>query len=219
MSWDFNDIKVGSIVNVQAYKHNGFLYRQWTNAKILFHNPRHIVLSLKGARVIENIKGRKGWSYKDDALWFIPKASFYNSIMMFRDGAKCYYINLASYPIYEDNTIKFIDYDLDIKHYPNKELQIVDKEEFEENARKFNYGPLIKEAILNEIQNIIWMYNNDSYFFSSNIIDYYLDIMFKDKLLTQKQYNEYKHNKEHSFFEESQMLQVLRNYKKKTFPK
>ncbi|ATO31079.1 rnase g and e associated domain containing protein [Mycoplasmopsis bovirhinis] len=219
MSWDFHDIKVGQIVNVQAYKHNGFLYRQWTNAKLLFHNKRHLVLSLKGSRVIENIKGRKGWSYTDDALWFIPKDSFYNTIMMFRSGAKCYYINLASQPIYEDNTIKFIDYDLDIKHYPNKELQIVDKEEFEANAKKFNYSKIIKLTILNEIQNLIGLYNNDAYFFNDSIIDYYLDLMHQDKLLSDAKYHEYKQNKHQSYLEESQMFKMLRRFGKKPYHK
>lgn len=53
MKWNFTDIKVGMQINVQAYKHNGFLYRQWSQAKVIFHNKRHIVLSLKGTKVIE----------------------------------------------------------------------------------------------------------------------------------------------------------------------
>ncbi|UWV92605.1 hypothetical protein [Mycoplasmopsis cynos] len=44
------------MINIQAYKHDGFLYRQWTNAKVIFHNKRHIVLSLKGTRVTETLK-------------------------------------------------------------------------------------------------------------------------------------------------------------------
>ncbi|UWV81227.1 hypothetical protein [Mycoplasmopsis cynos] len=48
------------MINIQAYKHDGFLYRQWTNAKVIFHNKRHIVLSLKGTRVTETLKAQKG---------------------------------------------------------------------------------------------------------------------------------------------------------------
>ncbi|WAM01207.1 hypothetical protein NWE60_00835 [Mycoplasmopsis felis] len=36
MKWNFTDIKVGMQINVQAYKHNGFLYRQWSQAKVIF---------------------------------------------------------------------------------------------------------------------------------------------------------------------------------------
>ncbi|MCU9936674.1 hypothetical protein NWP96_06265 [Mycoplasmopsis cynos] len=84
MEWDFSQVKVGKMINIQAYKHDGFLYHQWTNAKVIFHNKRHIVLSLKGTRVTETLKVRKGWIYKDDALWFIPKKSFYNAIVLFK---------------------------------------------------------------------------------------------------------------------------------------
>ncbi|AMD81327.1 hypothetical protein MCANPG14_00938 [Mycoplasmopsis canis PG 14] len=215
MEWDFSEIKVGKMINVQAYKHDGFLYRQWTNAKIIFHNKRHIVLSLKGTRVIETLKSRKGWSYKDDALWFIPKKAFYNTIVMFKVGlGKSYYTNLASAPIFEDNTIKFIDYDLDLKSYPTKELQIVDKEEFNENSKRYDYTPIMKSKILNEVKNIVDLYSTNEYFFNDGIIDYYLEIMHKDKLITDNKFEAYRSIKNNSLCEETDMINSLRNFNK-----
>ncbi|WAM02954.1 DUF402 domain-containing protein [Mycoplasmopsis cynos] len=72
---------------------------------------------------------------------------------------KSYYINLSSYPIFEDRTIKFIDYDLDLKSYPTKELQIVDKEEFNENSRYYGYSKLTKTKIFKEVRNVVELYS------------------------------------------------------------
>ncbi|WP_036458820.1 DUF402 domain-containing protein [Mycoplasma leonicaptivi] len=214
MEWDFSDIKVGMIINVQAYKHNSQLYRQWCNAKVIFHNKKHIVLSLKGTRVIESFKVSKGWTYKDDALWFIPKKSFYNSIVMLKKNyGNLYYINLASYPIFEDNTIKFIDYDLDLKSYPNKDLQIVDKDEFHENAKKYKYSLNIKNKIFNEVQNLVSLYSSNQYFFKEDILKYYIQILYNDKLISESQYLMYLNNGKKSLLEETSMFKKFNNLK------
>lgn len=190
MEWDFSKLKIGSMINVQAYKHNGFLYRQWNGAKVIFQNKRHIVLFLYGTKVTEFNRENNGWKYNENAIWFLPKNSFYNAIVLFKENiGKYYYINMASKPIFEDNTIKFIDYDLDIKCYPGKNLQVVDREEFSQNSKLMNYSDEIKTKIYEEIKNIIEDYNSFSYFFNDEIIDYYLEILLKDKLISKTFYN------------------------------
>ncbi|MCU4706376.1 DUF402 domain-containing protein [Mycoplasma sp. CSL7503-lung] len=215
MKWDFSKVQIGQMVNIQAYKHNGKLYRQWSNAKIIFHNKRHIVLSLKGTRVVETSKNYKGWKYKEDAIWFFPKDSLYNTIVLIkRKLGYSYYTNLASRPIFEDNTIKFIDYDLDIKSYPNRDLQIVDKEEFKENSKLYNYPEQLKKDIYNELTEVITLYNKDEYFFNEGIIAYYLELMLKDKLIDLKTYNIYTKKYKNSYSEETEMFNKLNKYLK-----
>ncbi|TDV24456.1 hypothetical protein BCF59_0427 [Mycoplasmopsis mustelae] len=218
MQWDFKKLQIGAMVNVQAYKHDGFLYRQWTNAKVIFHNKKHVVLALRGTRVLESRNSAKGWKYKDDAIWFLPKRSLYNTIVLLKKGVgSLYYTNIASYPIFEDNTIKFIDYDLDLKSYPNKDLQIVDKEEFKTNSNKFNYSHRLKEKIFNEITEVVNLYNNEAYFFNEEIILYYLNIMLKDKLIDEKNYNSYYQMYHKNYSEETEMMMQLRNFKTKKY--
>ncbi|WP_416322672.1 DUF402 domain-containing protein [Mycoplasmopsis felis] len=217
MKWNFTNIKVGMQINVQAYKHNGFLYRQWSQAKVIFHNKRHIVLSLKGTKVIEIQKNSNGWKYNDDALWFIPKYSMYNSIVMIKKNiGNSYYINLSSYPIFEDNTIKFIDYDLDCKSYPNKDLQIVDREEFKVNSEKYSYPKKLKELIFDSVNEIVNFYNNEQYFFSEEIILYYLEIMLKEKLIDERTFLCYYKTFNKNYNEETEMFKQI-NKNKKSF--
>ncbi|WP_036452666.1 DUF402 domain-containing protein [Mycoplasma buteonis] len=220
MSWDFKNIKTGQIINVQAYKHNGFLYRQWNGAKVIFHNKRHIVLFLRGTRVTESHNETNGWRYTESAIWFLPKDSFYNAIVLFKKNVgSYYYINMASKPIFEDNTLKFIDYDLDIKCYPEKDLQIVDREEFGQNSKQMDYPLKLKEKIHEEIKNIVSMYNNYEYFFNTEILEYYLKIAVQDKLITQKTIDDFVILNRKKYSEESEIfLQTSKvknfNYKK-----
>ncbi|QDF65216.1 DUF402 domain-containing protein [Mycoplasma nasistruthionis] len=206
LKWDFSKLKIGQMVNVQAYKHDGYLYRQWFDAKVVFHNKRHIVLSLKHTRVAEHEKDVNGWKYTDNALWFLPKDSYYNGIVLLRDNGAYHYINMASKPIFEDNTIKFIDYDLDVKCYPDKDLQIVDREEFAFHSKKLEYPLQLKNILYEELKNIITMYNDYRYFFSDDVIIYYLEILLKDKLISEKliekflQANQRKNNEEIAMF-------------------
>nr|WP_307923709.1 DUF402 domain-containing protein [Mycoplasmopsis bovis] len=99
----------GSIIDVQAYKYDGTLYRQWNGVKVLRNTSKHYVLLMYKTRVSE--QNNHNWVYRDYVLWFLPKHSMYNALILLKPSKKqnYSYINVASYPIYEDNTIKFID--------------------------------------------------------------------------------------------------------------
>lgn len=176
-----NDLRVGTILKVQAYKFNGLLYRQWNQAKIIYNNEKHIVLILYKTKVTE-LNGA-GWVYKEPVIWFMPKKQNFNCLILIKKNGFYRYINLASTPIFEDDTIKFIDYDLDVKCYPQKELKIVDRDEFNTNGKLMKYPDSLKNKILDELSNVIKMYNNFQYFFSDEIIKYYLKIAENDKIL------------------------------------
>ncbi|MFV8470304.1 DUF402 domain-containing protein [Mycoplasma sp. AA7A] len=214
MEWDFSKLKVGSMINVQGYKHNGYLYRQWNSAKVVFHNKRHIVLFLKNTKVAEYEKDVNGWRYNENAIWFIPKDAMYNAIVLLKDSGPYYYINMASKPIFEDNTIKFIDYDLDVKCYPDKELQVVDRDEFNLHSRQMQYPELLKNLLFEELKVIMQLYSEYKYFFNYEIINYYLEILHADKLISDKAAERYTRLGRKQYSEEGDMFrQVNRVYK------
>ncbi|RIV16686.1 DUF402 domain-containing protein [Mycoplasmopsis gallopavonis] len=219
MNWDFSDAKVGKIINVQAYKHNGFLYRQWNGAKIIFNNKRHIVLFLKGTRVSESSKETSGWRYTESALWFIPKHEMFNSIVLFKKNVgSYYYINLTSLPIFEDNTIKFIDYDIDIKSYPGKSVQIVDHDEFEMNSKMMKYPFALKKEIFANVHKIYDLYNQKQYFFKHEIIQFYLEVAVQDKLITHRAMKDYISIDSKPYNEEDEIF-LQNNLNKQNFKK
>ncbi|UUM19868.1 MULTISPECIES: DUF402 domain-containing protein [unclassified Mycoplasma] len=192
MEREFKNLKVGQIINVQGYKFNGFLYRQWNSAKVIFNNSRHIVLFLHRTKVSDYNKKINYWRYSENALWFFPKNSYFNAILLLKRNSKIYhYINLASKPVFEDETIKFIDFDLDIKCYPGKDIQLVDRDEFLKNSVLMKYPVQFKKTVFDEITRVFELYANYKYFFNPQILGYYVDILYKDKLIEKKFYDNF----------------------------
>ncbi|MCS4536961.1 MULTISPECIES: DUF402 domain-containing protein [unclassified Mycoplasma] len=175
---------LGAIVNVQAYKYDGTLYRQWNGAKVIRNTEDHFVLFLYRTKVGEKYKN--SWVYNVPVIWFLPKKENYNALVMLEKNSNYIYVNLASKPIYEDNTIKFIDFDLDIKCYPRRELLVVDREEFKQNAIDFNYPDSLKKLIYAGLEQAIEKKNEKKYFFNPKLIHYYVDIIKKDNCLPKK---------------------------------
>lgn len=128
-------VKLGALVNVQAYKYDGTLYRQWNGAKIISDDDNYVSCLLYKTKVIE--QNSQKWIIKEPTLWFFAKKEFFNATITPKEDGLYYYINLASPFFFEENTIKFIDFDYDIKIYPNKYYSVVDHIDFARNKEKW----------------------------------------------------------------------------------
>ncbi|MBZ4195169.1 DUF402 domain-containing protein [Mycoplasma sp. CH-Wi4] len=171
------------MINVQAYKYDGSLYRQWNGIKVLRNTPKHYVLVMYKSKVSEN--SGHNWICHDYVIWFLPKHSMYNALILLKPAKRSNYayINISSTPIYEDNTIKFIDFELDVKAYPDTPVSVVDMDEFKENSKIFRYPKTLKEMIWNGTNEVLERYKQKEYFFSPEVIDYYIDLAKRDKTI------------------------------------
>ncbi|MGV2393611.1 UNVERIFIED_CONTAM: DUF402 domain-containing protein [Campylobacter lari] len=113
----------------------------------------------------------------------MPKKGFHNALILLKPKQNYIYINIASNPIYEDNTIKFIDFDLDIKYYPYDQISIVDEEEFNENKIKYGYSNKLINMVFDSVKDVLDKYEKSEYFFNPEVIDYYIDLSKKDRSL------------------------------------
>ena len=66
---------------------------------------------------------------------------------MIRKTGIYYYCNLASPSVYDGEAVKNIDYDLDVKCFPDGRIQILDEDEYEEHSMQMGYSEEIKEII------------------------------------------------------------------------
>lgn len=163
------DLQLGKLINIQAYKYNGLLYRQWNGCQVIENNRHHIVMVLNKTKVIE--KNHQKWITKEPTIWIFSKSFLWNAIIRLQNNRPYVYINLASTPIFEDDTLKYIDYDLDIKVYPKKELNIIDKTDFSNNAKKMHYPKKLINRVYEELKKIVELYYSDSYIFDSKYIN------------------------------------------------
>ena len=59
---------------------------------------------------------------------------------MFREDGVYYYCNLSSTYAYDGEAIKYIDYDLDIKVYPDGKYHLLDEDEYQLHKSRMNYS-------------------------------------------------------------------------------
>ena len=172
-----DNIKEGDILKIQCYKHNGQVYRNWDETLVLESNEKFIVCANDKARVTE-IDGRK-WTTKEPAILFYFKDKWYNIISQFKKNGIYYYCNIATPYIIEDKTIKYIDYDLDLRIFPDGTFRVLDRGEYEYHKEKMQYGSDIDEIVNYELNNLIELYKNKEGPFDSKYLRKYYDKYLK----------------------------------------
>ncbi len=172
---------LGDIVNVQAYKHDGMLYRQWNGLKVIESSPDLVVLFACKTKVAEK-RGQR-WIIREPMLWFFSSNNFFNTNILLRKSGSFFYTNLSSPSWFEDQTIKYIDYDLDIKIYPNKTVKLVDQEEWKIHKDKYNYPQNLINKIEETTRELMIDINNKDGIFNYDVIDSYVDQLKNQKLI------------------------------------
>src|SRR5690554_1624393 len=131
-------LKKGKKIQIHGFKHDGSLHRVWTNSFVVDDNEAYLVTGNQRTKVIES-NGRS-WYTKEPALCYFFEDEWFNIITMFKKDGIHYYCNVSSPYVYDTEAIKYIDYDLDIRVYPNGRIVILDRKEFENNALKMHYS-------------------------------------------------------------------------------
>jgi protein associated with RNAse G/E len=131
---------------VQAYKHDGKLHRKWSPAFLVEETDEYWALASRMSAVVES-DGRR-WMTKEPAIFLLFKKKWMNVIAMFKEsGGICYYVNIATPTIDDQGYLKYIDYDLDVKLYPDMVEKTLDEREFAHNAEHYGYSPELRKKI------------------------------------------------------------------------
>ena len=113
--------------------------------------------------------GRR-WITREPAIVYFHKKYWFNIIAMIRDNEVSYYCNLAS-PFYMDQeALKYIDYDLDVKVFPGGDKKLLDVEEYEQHKRKMNYSDEIDFILKENVKILVDWINNQLGPFSEEYI-------------------------------------------------
>lgn len=160
---------IGSITSIQAFKFDGTLYRQYEGAKIVANLNDFVVVLLMKTKVSEK---DITWVVGKPILFFFAKNKFYNaSITLNRSKNNYIYVNLAS-PFYIDNgVLKYIDFDIDIKSYADKEFNVIDWQDFKESIEKMNYPFELIHRLYDEIDFLYDQFKHKTGIFSKKLIN------------------------------------------------
>ena len=171
------EVKVGDVLKIQCYKHNGQIYRNWDEAIVLEINPSYIVCANNKARVTE-IDGRK-WHTKEPAVIFFYKDRWFNIISQFKKNGIYYYCNIATPYVIEEKTIKYIDYDLDLRIFPDGTFKVLDKNEYRYHKITMRYSEEIDIIVQDSLNKLIENKSINAFPFKKEVIEHYYKI-YKD---------------------------------------
>ena len=160
-----NKMCIGDKYQIQCYKHNGKIHRSWNEAIVLDIKKDYIVFGNNKALVI-NAEGTS-WKTKEPAIMYYFKDKWYNIIAQMKKDGIYYYCNIASPFVIEERTIKYIDYDLDLRIFPSGEYKILDRLEYKYHKKIMNYPSDLDHVINGALDKLIESYVNSEIYFSN----------------------------------------------------
>ena len=178
-----NNLKVGDTLIIHCYKHNGVIYESSKLAYVIDIKDDYIVLGDENVLITK--QDGKRWHTKGCSIMFFYKNRWFNIIAQIRDKGISYYCNMASPFVIDNYTLKYIDYDLDLKVFDNGAFKVLDRNEYNYHRRLMKYPKEINFIIKNELSALIEMKKSSVFPFNEESIKYYSDL-FK-KLRNEKQ--------------------------------
>ena len=164
-------------IEIQGYKHDGRMHRIWDSVYVVDQTDEYIVAASTKTKVIEH--DFRIWYTKEPAIMIFFTKRWRNVIAMFKKIGITYYVNLASPFIIDMKRIKYIDYDLDLKLYPNNDIRLIDVKEYGYHRKKFKYGSEIDQILKYNIGKVKQRMENGDFPFNDEKIKEYYDMFLK----------------------------------------
>lgn len=146
------DLNLGQSLVVQSYKHDERLHRIWAKATVIDYSQDQIILANKRTKVIE-ANGRFWYTKEPSVTWFF-KDHWFNVIGIIRPSGIFYYCNLASPYVIDEEALKYVDYDLDIKVNKNMSFKVLDRKEYRRNVQSMKYPKQLQDFLESEKERL-----------------------------------------------------------------
>ncbi|WLV25430.1 DUF402 domain-containing protein [Aciduricibacillus chroicocephali] len=149
--------EAGSNIQIKSYKHNGKLHRIWESSLVLKGTETVVIAGNDKTRVMES-DGRT-WITREPAITYFHSRYWFNIIGMLRTDGIYYYCNISSPFVYDEEALKYIDYDLDVKVYPDMTHVLLDEDEYEQHSRQMNYPRVLDRILHRNIDELLrWVH-------------------------------------------------------------
>lgn len=167
-------MKRGDKLTIHCYKHNGKIDRISGEAIVLDENDDYLVCANNKVKLTEN-DGRSHRT-KEIAILFFYKKNWYNILAQLKKFGLFYYCNIASPYVIDGNIIKYIDYDLDLRIFPDGTFKVLDKNEYRYHKITMKYSNEIDTIVQDSLNTLIKMKENNEIPFQKEVIEEYYQI-------------------------------------------
>lgn len=143
----------GTPIRIESYKHDQSFHRSWDKTLLLHLSDAVLIGGNNYVRVKES-DGRE-WRTREPAICTFGRGQWFNTIAMIRNDGIYYYCNIGSPFILRQNVLTYIDYDLDVKVYPDMSYTILDREEFVIRRRMMQYPDDVVNQVYKGVQEVV----------------------------------------------------------------
>lgn len=162
---------IGKRYNIHSYKHDSKIHRAWDEAVLLEIHDDYLIFGNEKTKVTES-DGRT-WRTKEPAVLYFFKDKWYNIIGQYKKDGIYYYCNIASPYIIEQDTIKYIDYDLDLRVFPDGSFKVLDCGEYKYHKSLMSYPKVLDKILKEELSNLIEHVRKKDSAFKPGTVEYY----------------------------------------------
>jgi protein associated with RNAse G/E len=172
-------IKVGDKLKLYCYKHDGTLEHTSEEAVVLENNKEYLVCGNGRTRITE--KDGRSHMTNEPAVLFFYKDHWFNIIGQLKKFGLFYYCNIASPYIVDGKSIKYIDYDLDLRVFPDGGFKILDRNEYNYHKKVMQYPEVIDKIVKAELSYLIDKKRENAGPFAPGVVEKYYDVYEKIK--------------------------------------
>lgn len=176
------NLNAGTRYDIHCYKHDASIHRTWDEAILLEDHDDYMIFGNDKTRVVES-DGRS-WKTKEPAVMYFYKNYWFNIIGQYKKDGIYFYCNIASPFIIDGKTIKYIDYDLDLRVFPDGSFKILDRGEYNYHKGLMHYSKELDVILKEELSYLIDMVKNHEEPFKSGVVEKYYNKYVEEKKKT-----------------------------------
>jgi len=145
-------------VTVKSRKFDGSIRRSWTCS---FIEQKETLLVFEGVFDFDVSHANLGFIRRGTVSYEYYWLDRWYNVFRFHEpegGLRNYYCNINMPPVFENGVLDYVDLDLDVLVWPDFKYQILDREDFEQNAKRFTYSDEIRvnvNAAMNDVIRLI----------------------------------------------------------------
>jgi len=143
----------GETIQIHSYKHNGHIHRIWEETTVL-KGTNTVIIGGNDRTMVTESDGRT-WITREPAICYYHSQCWFNILGMLREDGIHYYCNLSSPFVFDDEALKYIDYDLDIKVFPDMTYVLLDEDEYDEHRKLMGYPDVIDKILKANMEKLI----------------------------------------------------------------
>jgi protein associated with RNAse G/E len=137
--------QLGRPIHVVSTKYDGSAHWEFDSFFVLENGPLLIATNFAGQQ-LHNKAGP--WTTPFDVRNHFWSDRWYNVMRCDRpkaDGLEYWYCNVTTPALYDGETLRYVDLDLDVRVYANGRIELLDEDEFLENSQRMGYPPDVIE--------------------------------------------------------------------------